>query len=449
MVHASESPELVYSGSNSLHVAGGGRCFLFRPIAPSCTAARVSEPVNAGDLLRISLKVRISQPNQIFQLYTGHYHLGKGSRRWTLPVDDSHMISRTLVPNANEWVTVTATHLVGDDWKFNGEVLMPESCNHYHLRFRVHSSDADFWVDDVSVSKVYSGGATNSTNSTDSTNTTTMTSSPAEISVPTSGFFANPSFDLEYQYWKFTPAPDHIVRDARLRRNAMVLGPGSYLRQNILPRSVPGQTYQFGFNVKMTNVESIELVAVIRMRFLNNDPTNGPCPRAVCNLFRRPLRKVVESNGGAWQPVVSDKFDMFDPDYMSWDGTVDFIMFQLFARDLEAGAEYAVSDFEVLGEDYTAAPSLSLVPSHSPTNLYEEQIGYVVRFAGEVRTVIRQPFQVDNTGEILAMNGTADAPVEYELCEVDEVEGRKSGVSYTRVRLPAACFICLASLDRN
>ena len=84
----------------------------------------------------------------------------------------------------------------------------------------------------------------------------------------------------------------------------------------------------------------------------------------------------------------------------------------------------------MLGNDFTDAPSRSLVPSGSPTNLYEEEVGYVVRYAGEVRIVIRQLFQIDRTGEVLPSNGTE----EYELCLVDEVEGRKSEVSEGRYR---------------
>jgi hypothetical protein len=48
-----------------------------------------------------------------------------------------------------------------------------------------------------------------------------------------------------------------------------------------------------------------------------------------------------------------------------------------------------------------------------------------VKYAGEVRTVINYPFQIDSTGEVLASDGIA----EYQLCDVDEVEGRKSDVS--------------------
>lgn len=88
-------------------------------------------------------------------------------------------------------------------------------------------------------------------------------------------------------------------------------------------------------------------------------------------------------------------------EWMEWDGQVDFVMFQLYTRDMDAAGSFAITDFEVFGEDYTDPPSQSWAPSQSPTNLYEQHIGYVVRYAGEVRTVVRQPFQIDNTGEIL------------------------------------------------
>jgi hypothetical protein len=80
-----------------------------------------------------------------------------------------------------------------------------------------------------------------------------------------------------------------------------------------------------------------------------------------------------------------------------------------------------IAGFQDLGDDNTMAPSMSMMPSTSPTNLVQEHIAYVVRYAGEVRTVINYPFQVDITGEVLPMNGSKA----YELCKADEVEGRK------------------------
>lgn len=201
----------------------------------------------------------------------------------------------------------------------------------------------------------------------------------------------------------------------------MVLKRGNALRQNIAPLAIPGKAYQFGFHVKMSNVQSINMRIVVRMRFKNNDTSeNGVCRRPVCNLWARPLTRTIRNSGG-WQEVVTEEFEMFG-NYTEWDGEVDFILFQMVATNMNPAGEYAVTDFRVFGDDYTDAPSQSLAPSGSPTNLFRQHIGYVVRYAGEVRTVTRYPFQIDKTGEILDMTGS----VEYQLCEVDEVEGKKA-----------------------
>ena len=97
-------------------------------------------------------------------------------------------------------------------------------------------------------------------------------------------------------------------------------------------------------------------------------------------------------------------------------------------------AELEVGAFADVTGNYSEAPSASLAPSSSPTNLFVQHVGYVVRYAGEVRTVIRYPFQIDTTGEVLNMNGRR----EYELCEVDEVEWTKAEVSSRESFLGAA-----------
>lgn len=395
---ASENPDLVYQGESSLHVAGDKKCFLFRPVGPACSTRRVTEPIQAGDTLKISLKVRITQPNTVFQMYTAHYHNDK-TRKWAQPEDDSHMISRTFVSNANEWTTIEAMHKVADDWSYNGMILTPEMCNHYHLRFKVINSDADYYIDDVKVSKV-------------------------GTSLPKSGFFINPGFEMDHQYWKYASTSGYIAKDDRLRRNVMVMKRNQVLRQNVLENAVPGQQYQFGFNIKLTDIDAIEMRIILRMKFINNDLENGPCHKSVCNFYKRPLATTIRRSQGGWQHVVTEKFDMFN--FTDWDayGNADFILFQMFTKDMEAGGEYRVTDFAMESGDYTPSPSMSLAPSGSPTNLFEEHIGYIVRYAGEVRTVVRQPFVVDKTGERLPMNETA----EYKLCEVDEVEGRKAEV---------------------
>lgn len=411
LVLKTDSPDLVAEGSSSLHVTGGTKCFLFRPIGLGCTNRRVAEPINAGDTIKISLKVRLDTAGQVFQMYTGHYHTDKLPRGWGLPEDDSYMISRTKIPNADEWTTIDVIHKIGDDWKKGGMMLTPQGCNHYQLRFRVANSAASYYLDDVSVSKISPSSDTNST----------------DISVPKSGFFTNPGFEMDHQYWKTAATSGYITNDAQLKHNVMVMKRGQALRQNVMDNAVLGQQYQFGFNIKLANVDAIKMRIILRMKFTNNDLQNGPCPKHTCNFYKRPLVKSIRSSGGEWQHVVTEKFDMFD-DFMDWSqyGTVDFILFEMNTRDMDAGGEYRVADFAMMDEDYTTAPSLSLVPSSAPTNLIQTHIGYIVRYAGEIRTVVRHPFQVDATGEVLPMDGTD----EYELCEVDEVEGRKAEVSF-------------------
>lgn len=90
---------------------------------------------------------------------------------------------------------------------------------------------------------------------------------------------------------------------------------------------------------------------------------------------------------------------------------------------MNAGGELHVADFRMVQDEYTSPPSTSVSPSLAPSNLFQENIGYVLKYAGQVRTVIREPFQIDNTAEVLPMDGT----VSYRLCMVDEVEGDKAG----------------------
>lgn len=42
-----------------------------------------------------------------------HYHFDKGRRKWGVPRDDSHMIARAYIEDADEWVTVPAEHTFG------------------------------------------------------------------------------------------------------------------------------------------------------------------------------------------------------------------------------------------------------------------------------------------------------------------------------------------------
>ena len=83
------------------------------------------------------------------------------------------------------------------------------------------------------------------------------------------------------------------------------------------------------------------------------------------------------------------------------------------------GAELHLADFGLVGEDYTTAPTTSMSPSMAPSTLHDDNVGYIVRYAGEIRTIVRWPFQIDKTGEVLPMDGTR----KYRLCSVNEMEG--------------------------
>lgn len=189
-------PDLVASGTSSLRLNVNKKtCYMFRPIGPACKEGRMAQSINEGDTLLISLKVRVTEDNQIFQMYTSHYHVDK-PRKWGIPKDDSYMISRTLIPQKDVWTTVTAVHKVGPDWTFKGEVLNPVKCNHYHLRFRVVECGTkcnlimgSFYIDDVNVQKMGDPGIL-----ADSSTNATVAAAVEPINVPTSGFFLNPDF---------------------------------------------------------------------------------------------------------------------------------------------------------------------------------------------------------------------------------------------------------------
>jgi hypothetical protein len=260
------------------------------------------------------------------------------------------------------------------------------------------------------------------------------------LAVPTNGFLANPNFELGSQYWKYAASSGTLRNDPVLGRNVMVLKRGKILRQNILPRVVLGQPYQFGFWTSITGVSKIDFRVIMRLRFKNTAAPNGPCRRAVCNFNKRALAKRIGSAGGQWQQVVTPKFDL-PWNYTAWPGEIDFILFQLLAKNLNNAGEFSVANFEMIGDEYTDAPSSSMAPSNSPTNLVQTHLGYVVRYAGEVRTVVRAPFQIDKTGEVLQMTPGK----EYRLCEVDEVEGRKAEVrrdcsSFVHRSIPQQCL---------
>lgn len=105
-----------YEGNRSLYMEGLRRCFVMRPIGPACGTQRIREAILPGETILISLWVKLSEANRVFQIYTGHYHKEKGRRNWAMPNDDSYIVSRTIIPEANTWTKVTAIHKVGPDW---------------------------------------------------------------------------------------------------------------------------------------------------------------------------------------------------------------------------------------------------------------------------------------------------------------------------------------------
>lgn len=396
-ISAAVEPENVFSGSYSLKYGGNKKCFLFRPIGPACGAQRVTDPIQYGDTIHVRLMVKVAAANKVFQIYTGHYDVSK-PRKWGTPKDDSYMVSRTLIANANEWTTVETTFKVGDDWTFKDEVLTPAKCNHYHIRFRLMGSAAYWYLDDVKMNKI---------------------PELANVGVPRSGFFTNNNFALDHQYWKYSSVATTLRRDEDLKKDVMIMTRGKRLNQDVLATAKPLTKYQFSFMAKLSNMASVDVRIMIRLKFLNDDLKNGVCGRKACNFFVSPLKRTIHRGDGGWQEIVTEEFEMFG-NWTEWSGRPDFLLFQLTTRDMDPDGELAIMGFEDLGDTYTDAPSMSLAPSAGPTNLVQQHIGYVVRYAGEVRTVLKAPFQIDKTGEVLDMEGNT----EYQLCEVDEVEGR-------------------------
>ena len=113
--------------------------------------------------------------------------------------------------------------------------------------------------------------------------------------------------------------------------------------------------------------------------------------------------------------------------YTEWAGKPTFILFTMYTKNMDTTGELLVSNFEFMGdhsltgETHTESPTVTTVPSLQPSNLVApDYIRYIVRYAGDIRTMINYPFQVDGTGEILPMDGSK----QYRLCEIDEVEGK-------------------------
>ena len=126
---------------------------VLRMMGSNCPSSRMPHPLAEGDVFKISLWVKMAQPAQIFQMYTAHYHARKAGA-WARPADDSHVIGRTLVDNANKWKKIEAIHTVGPDWTYDDTVLVPQLCNHYQLRFNLAGSTSGYIMDEVRIERI-------------------------------------------------------------------------------------------------------------------------------------------------------------------------------------------------------------------------------------------------------------------------------------------------------
>ena len=400
LVSVSDSPADVYSGSLSYSVTGG-RCSVLRMMGANCPATRMTTELQAGDTIKISLWVKMAEAAQVFQMFTAHYHPRKAGR-WARPTDDSHVISRTLIDNANKWKYIEAYHTVGDDWTFEGEILTPKLCNHYQLRFNLAASTASYIMDGVKIEKV---------------------SSPSEAEKQIA-FLRNPGFAFSHKMWKMSSSSGTNIYDDDLGQNVMQIKKGQVVRQEVSQSAIPGEKYSFGFWVKLLNSNrDVTLKVILRMRFQNNDRMYGPCKNPICNLYERPVRTTIAAGSEAWKHITADDFEMYG-NYTTWDGKVDFILFQVTTQGMPNSGSLRIANFHDLKQD-SVPPSLSLVPSYAPTTLHVEDVAYIVRYAGLVRTVMKHPFQIDSTGEVLPMDGS----VEYSLCDVEETEGSLSNLT--------------------
>lgn len=394
---ATDNADDVHSGSKSFSVTGG-RCSVLLLIGKNCPATRVATELAAGDTIKISLWVKMSEPAQVFQMFTAHYHSRKAGR-WARPKDDSHVISRTRIDNANRWKYIEAYHTIGPDWTFEGQILEPKFCKHYQVRFNLAESTASYIMDDVKIEKVSS-----------------LSDEDQQVL-----FLRNPSFASAHSMWKLSSRSGTIEYDDDLAQNVMQIKKGQILRQEVSASAIPGEKYSFGFWVRLLNSNrDVTLKIILRMRFQNKDRVYGPCKNPICNLYERPVQTTIAAGSDQWQHIIAEDFEMYG-NYTAWDGKLDFIMFQITTQGMPNSASLRIANFHDLQAN-SVPPSTSLVPSFSPTTLGLEDVAYIVRYAGFVRTLVKNPFQIDATGEVLPMDGS----VEYELCGVEEVEGSLS-----------------------
>jgi hypothetical protein len=302
---STDNPEDIHSGSKSYSVTGGA-CTVLPMMGANCPTTQMATELQVGDTIKISLWVKMAEAAQVFQMFTAHYHARKPGR-WERPKDDSHVISRTSIDNAGRWKYIEAYHTVGDDWTFDGEVLAPKLCNHYQLRFNLAQSTSSYIMDDVHIEKVSS-----------------LSEEEKQIA-----FLRNPSFVSSHKMWKMATSSGTIAYDEDLGQNVMEIEKGQVLRQDILASATPGESYSFGFWVRLLNSNRpVTVKIILRMRFQNNDRIYGQCKNPICNLYERPVTVSIPAGSDTWQHIIADNFEMYG-NYTAWDGKVDFILFQV------------------------------------------------------------------------------------------------------------------------
>lgn len=293
------SNDVFYEGSASLAVSSrsSSACVVIYYIGPGCDFTD-GEDLKDGDTIHISFRIRSPEVGAIVEVRTNHRSVAKGN--WKPPDDDSHMVIRSKIHSANEWTFIEASHLIGPSWRYNGELYPPDSCRDFQLLFSLPESTADFYLDDVRMSR--------------------------EASLPESsisvagGIMQNPKFDLGTSFWSANNNKGgYVTYDEELGHNALVLRQNDQLFQNIQTSLVSGSAAQLSFWVKLTGIESFDVSMEIFLKFINNDIVNGPCQAYICKLYIYPIEATI-STPGKWHQLRTDAFSIWDFD--SWDGQI-------------------------------------------------------------------------------------------------------------------------------
>ena len=331
--------DVFYEGTASLLVSGrsSSSCFVTYLIGPDC-AMTGGEDLEDGDTVHLSFQIRSPEAGAIVEVLTGHK---SAVWNWKPPDDDSHMVVRSKISNANEWTSVEASYLIGPSWKHDGVSHAPDKCHYFQLRFSLPESTADFYLDDVRMVKQ-------------------PPLPESSVSIP-GGIMQNPKFDLGTSFWNADANQGgYVTYDEELGNNALVLEQNDRLFQYIHPSLVSGSKAQLSFWVKMTGVQSFDLKMELFLRFANNDLVGGPCTNSFCSEIIHPINKIIDTPG-EWKQVFTDPISIWDFD--SWDGEVTYVYLTINGPD-EAGSSLSLANFgEILFP--CTVPSFLRTDSHN------------------------------------------------------------------------------------